>query len=420
VPHGTTTDPQSRDELLATAGRFFSEPEARVDADAFLARLPLDAPVLAFNGSWLVSGYHEVCRLNAGGGVRSAPFSGGQVVPMSSVPTMATLLALMFPMMDGQDHRHLRGLAAASFSPKRIASLRTTLANCIDDTLNDVVDSGSFDVVEDLTEVLPTAITAIQMGIPTEEHELVRRWASLAKCYHLNFTLTPAEIDAAEVALSELRAYVEALCADRRRRPGADLLSDLVAAADGGDLTSEELIAYVLMMFMNGLDTLTSGLTMAVWELLQHPEEQQRVARDPRYAEAAFDESIRLHSPVRFGARFLNDDVVVGGQLLRRDEVAILFYSAANRDASRFVDPARFDPSRSGGRHLGFGHGAHHCLGHQLALMTGSIVLQRLGTLGSRVTATTTASKLEWGEELPFNTLRALPVRVASPAAARP
>jgi cytochrome P450 len=203
------------------------------------------------------------------------------------------------------------------------------------------------------------------------------------------------------------------LCEQRRHHPGDDLLTDLVRALDAGHLTREELYAYVLMMFMNGLDTLTSGLTMAVWEFLQHDDVIDWVARDITNAEATFDEAMRLHTPVRFGARFLNEDLALGGYSLHRNEAAVLFYASSNRDPSRFIDPEHFDARRPRSRHLAFGHGAHHCLGQQLSVMTGAALLQSLASLRPRLSVSVSDSALSWGTDLLYRTLTSLPVRVA-------
>src|SRR5207247_1782003 len=118
------------------------------------------------------------------------------------------------------------------------------------------------------------------------------------------------------------------LCESRRRSPGDDLVSQLVAAVDSGELEGDELVAFVLMLFANGLETLTSGISLAVWQVLQQPEHLERVAREPEIAGLLFEECLRLASPVRAGARLLHADVELGGRLLRRGDVAILLYAA--------------------------------------------------------------------------------------------
>jgi cytochrome P450 len=406
--------PPPSEELQAAVAHYFSDPVARVGADTLLAQLSSQAPVLRVGEIWFVSRYAEICGLVAGGGVRSSPTARGQVIPMSSSPTMATLLALMFPMMDGDDHRRLRGLSAASFGPRRIEALRRELAECVSTLWRDAVEKGKFDVVADIAETLPAAVAAIQMGTPREERDAAQRWASVAKRYHMNYDLVASEIATAEEELGEFAEYVDSLCALRRRSPGDDLLSELTAAADAGRMTKDELVAYVLNMYMNGVDTLTSALTMAIWELVNSPDDLARCGADVSFAQAAFVEAVRLHSPVRFGARFLSENQEMGGCQLHRDDPVVLFYAAANRDPARYPDPATFLPMRTERRHLGFGHGSHHCIGQQLSLLTGALVLQELGNLGCRLEPDVTSATLPWGDELAFCTLTSLPVVVVS------
>lgn len=409
----TSGDTHSLNELRTATGRFFSDPSARVNPASLYSRLVREAPVLDLGPMWLVSGFDELTRLSGHREVRSFPSVRDCILPLTPVPSLATSLALMLPMRDGAEHRQLKGLATATFSASRIAQLRELIEASVDAILERAMARGEMDVVTDLALPLPVAISTAMLDVPAGDRDQVRRWAMLVRQQTLRYSQNAAEIDSVETQLREFALFVRSLCDIRRQNPGTDLISHLASAADAGQLSADELVAYILMLFVNGLETLTAGLTMAIWELLQRPEERTAAAVCRDHAEALFDETIRLHSPVRFSARTLVADIELGGHRLRAGDVVALFYSAANRDPRRFPDPDHFDSKRALGRHLGFGHSAHYCLGAALSLAVGAIVLERLAQHGDRLTTDVTPATAAWNPSLAYNTLESLPVRLA-------
>jgi cytochrome P450 len=401
------------DDLRAAVGRFFSDPGARANPALLYARLVQEAPVLELGPLWLVSGFDEVMWLSGRHEMRSFPAVGGQILPMSGIPSLARWSALMLPMRDGADQRRLRGLATSAFSPRRISELNAVIEQCIDEILAQAMMRGEMDVVDDLAVPLPVAISAAMLDVAPSDRNQVKEWAMLARKQMFRYDQNTEEVALVEAQLQDFSLFVRSLCEVRRRHPGDDLISDLASAGDAGLLSPDELVAFVLLLFMNGLETLTAGLTMGVWEFLQHAEERVAVAADRAYAEAVFDEAVRLHSPSRFSARTLASDVELNGHRLREGNVVALCYAAANRDPRRFPNADRFDPKRPRTRHLGFGHGIHACLGAVLSLSAGACVLERLAKYGGRLTTDLTPATVAWSPALAFTTLESLPVRLA-------
>lgn len=411
--------PSAQSDIAAEARRFFADPSVRANPAPLYERLLGEAPVLALGPMWLVSGFDEITWLSAHPDVRSFPAVRGRVLPMTLIPTLATWSALMFPMRDGADHRRLKSLATIAFSPQRIARIHGLIEDCVDNLLARAKARGEMEVVADLALPLPIAVSSAMLDVPAGDRDQVHAWAMLVLRQIMRYDQSAEEVAQVEAQLRDFAAFVSSLCDARRRHPGEDLISDLAAAAALGRISADEVIAFVLLLFVNGLETLTSGLTVATWELLQHPEERLAAASDRAHAEAMFDEALRLHSPVRFSARTLAADVTLGGHRLREGSVAALCYAAANRDPTRFPDPARFDPRRPRMRHLGFGHGAHYCLGARLSLVTGACVLERLAKLGDQLTTDVTPETMAWSPSLAFNTLESLPLRLSPPATKR-
>lgn len=409
------------EELRAEVARFFSDPTARQDDPAPLyRRLVTEAPVLWLDPVWLVSAHDEIARLARHPEVAVNPAVRGVEVPFSPVPTLSAVLGRMLAVRDGEDHRRLKRLAVATFSAARIAAARGTIVDAVDELLEEPLETGGFDVVADLAVPLPVAISCALLDVPPGDRERILAWSSLFSSSFGRFRLGDDDRRELELRVDELLAYIADLCAARRRSPGDDLISQLILASDRGELDDDELTAFVLMLFANGLETLTSGISLAVWQLLQSPEHLERLRRDPDIAEAMFEESLRLGSPVRASARVLTADVELGGETLRRHDVAVLLYAAGNRDPRVFADPDRFDPDRANGKQLAFGHGAHFCLGASLALGAGNVVLRRLAERCRNLATPVTPGTADWNQSLVFNGLRSLPVTfdpVAAPVA---
>ena len=408
-------------DLTAAVTRFFSDPAARRNPEPLYRRLVTEAPVLSLGPVWLVSGHAEITRLARHPEVAVNPSVRGVDVPLSPVPTLSAVLGRMLAVRDGEDHRRLKRLAGATFSASRIAAARGLIEDAVDELLDAPLAAGGFDVVADLAVPLPVAISCALLDVPPADRARVLAWSTLFSSSFGRFRLTEDEHRELQERVDELLAYIAELCETRRRSPGDDLVSQLIAATDRGELDGDELTAFVLMLFANGLETLTSGISVAVWQLLQHPEQLQRLRREAAIAEPLFEECLRLGSPVRASSRALTADIELGGNRLRRGDVAVLFFAAGNRDPRVFADPDRLDADRADGRQLAFGHGAHFCLGASLSLGAGKVVLRRIAEHCLNLATPLTPQTARWNESLVFNGLRSLPVTfdpVAAPLAA--
>jgi cytochrome P450 len=397
-------------ELTAEATRLLTDPAARRAPETLYRRLVTEAPVLSLGPVWLVSGHEEIRRLARHPEVSVNPGVRGVEIPLSPLPRLSELLGRMLAVRDGDDHRRLKRLAGVTFGAARMAKTRGTIEDVVDELLEGAMDRGHFDVVHDLATPLPVAITCALLDIPADDRPRVLGWSKLFSSTIAQFRLTDGERAERQLLVDELLAYIARLCDDRRRAPGDDLISELIAADERGELEPDELTAYVLMLFANGLETLTSGISVAVWQLLQHPWLLERLRRQPESAGAAFEECLRLGSPVRASSRAITADIELGGQLLRHGDVAVLLFAAGNRDPRVFTDPDRFDCDRRDGRQLAFGHGAHFCLGAALSMSAGEIVLARIAERCVGIETPLSPATAPWTDSVIFNGLRSLPV----------
>ncbi|MFJ9691306.1 cytochrome P450 [Kitasatospora sp. NPDC101183] len=405
------------DSLRHALTRFIQEPATQHDPSTLYRRLLTEAPVLDLGRVHVVSGYSEIVTVLTHPGTAVDPASVG--LPRAGTTELARVVARMLPMRDGADHTRLKRLATTAFSARRLERMRGRIDATVERMIQPLLEKREFDVVADLAVPLPVAISCAILDIPDSEQDRVTGWARLvARSLLEDFGADPGEHLVAELdaEFEEFRAYVEELCAARAADPGDDLISRLTVARAEGRLDDQDLMAFVVMLLANGLETLTSGLALAVWELLRRPELAELCREHPERAEAVFDEAQRLGSPVRASARALTTDVEVGGTVIPAGRVVLLLYAAANRDRRRFADPDRFDPDRAELRHLAFGHGPHHCLGAPLSLTAGAEVLRRFAEAGGvrELSTPLTPETARWSTQFVFGGLRELPVRVGA------
>ena len=398
------------DSLRHELARFIQSPAARHDPPGLYRKLLDSAPVLDLGRVQVVSGYEEIVTVLMHPGTMVDPSAVG--LARSGSSALGDVVAKMLPLRDGGDHTRLKRLATAAFSARRLEVIRTQIAETTRQSLEPLLASGSFDLVADLAVPLPVAVSCAILDVPEQDRGRVTGWAGLVARSLLDPFAGTEETAALDAEFAEFRDYVEELCAQRSADPGDDLISRLTVARAEGRIDSEDLLAFVVMLFANGLETLTSGLAVAVWQLLRTPGLAELLRTEPESAEAVFDECQRLGSPVRASARALSADVPVGGTVLPAGTVTLLLYAAANRDPRRFPDPDRFDPARAERRHLAFGHGPHHCLGAPLSLMVGGTVLRTLAAAGAERELSTplTEETAPWSEQFVFGGLRALPI----------
>ncbi|HEY2430196.1 MAG TPA: cytochrome P450, partial [Acidimicrobiales bacterium] len=195
----------------------------------------------------------------------------------------------------------------------------------------------------------------------------------------LELTVDADSLIAAAAAGREMGAYFSELLADRRRHPGDDLLSELLAVQEGGDtLTEGELISTAILLFGAGFETTTNLIGNGLLALLRHPDELRRLRGDPGLLRSGVEELLRYDSPVQLDGRMAFEDVALGDVVVEEGTFVVTLLGACNRDPSHFSAPERLDLGRDEGPPLSFGSGIHYCLGAALARVEGQVVFERL------------------------------------------
>jgi cytochrome P450 len=224
-------------------------------------------------------------------------------------------------------------------------------------------------------------------------------------------TARRAERHAANEAALDLMEYLRTQVAARRVRREGDVIGMLVAAEDGDELTEEELVAQLVLLFIAGHETTTHLIGNGALLLCRNPSELERLRSNPALIPSAIEEMLRCEAPANTIARVANEDIAVGGKVIPAGQVVLCMAGAANRDPAVFPDPDRFDVSRSPNPHLSFGGGPHFCLGAPLARLEGQIAFGRL--LARTCSITAVEAGVRWRDLVNLRGLESLPLRVA-------
>jgi cytochrome P450 len=288
----------------------------------------------------------------------------------------ADLPVLLF--MDPPDHTRLRRLVAKAFTPRSVERMRAHIAELVDAELDRAAEVGELDVVNDLGYRLPATVICELMGVPVADQHQFHGWSADAT------RLLDGDIDEdtttrGVMAVMQFVDYFNGLFEERRRQPGDDLVSGLLAAEEEGDrLDEQELRAIVLLLFMAGHETTMNLIGNGTLALLRNPDQLVRLRDDPALDAPAVEELLRFDGPVHLTARIATVDLEVGGQAMPAGSEVLALLAAANRDPARFAEPDRLDVGRADCPHLTFSYGIHYCLGAALARAEGQIAIPRL------------------------------------------
>ena len=271
--------------------------------------------------------------------------------------------------MDPPRHSALRALVSRAFTPKRVADLEPRIRAVACDLLDS--PSSPFDVAQSFAAPLPSIIMSDLLGVPEEHRESFRTWTEAF------LEVTGPEDIAGRV--ENIYALFAVLLEERRRVPGNDLMSALLAAeVDGVRLTDDELVGFCFLLLIAGNDTTTTLIGNGAELLARHPDQRAELVADSRLIAAAVEEMVRIESPTQALPRTTMRDVELHDTLIPAGSRVMLLWGAANLDDREFPDADRFDIHRDTKRHLGFGHGIHFCIGASLARLEARVAFEEL------------------------------------------
>jgi hypothetical protein len=304
-------------------------------------------------------------------------------------------------MRSGPDHRRLRGTIAKDFTPSRVEALQGPMVEMAHDLIDGFAAQGEVEIVEAYGNALPLAIISRLLDVPAKDHAQIERWMEGFKHAVQFLPMSAEELAETNAAISGLGEYFTALIAERRQHPGEDLLSALIAQADAGAMSEQELVVNAWGLYAAGHETSGNAICDAIHTLIEHPSELSRLQRDWSLLETAVDELLRFDGPGLATNRLFPHEITIGEHTLPAGMPVVLYMAGANHDPRHFEDPERLDLSRENARdHLGFGHGPHRCVGQHMARATIAVAVQMLFT---RLHDLRILGQVEWNERSVFH-----------------
>jgi len=317
----------------------------------------------AGNGYFAVTKHEDVSAISKDSKNWSTWVNGAIIrFPGEMMREQIELQRVILINQDPPEHTATRAIISRGFTPRSIAELEETMVNRGAQIVQDAVKRGTGNFVEEIAAELPLQAIADLIGVPQEDRHKLFDWS--------NQMLAGEDPDYAgnnDVAAAEILGYAMMLAADRQANPRDDLITKLIQAHKGErGLTDDEFGYFVILLAVAGNETTRNAISHGMNAFLDNPEQWEIWKRD-RPA-TMVDEVVRWATPVTVFQRTALDDVEIGGHLFKKGQRAALFYASANFDEDVFDDPYTFNILRDPNPQLGFGgHGAHYCLGANLA-----------------------------------------------------
>jgi cytochrome P450 len=375
---------------------------ARLREHAPVVRVP-EPPLLGQPGGpgfWLVTRHADVQRV-LGDPKRFSSWLGATQVRDPATPADLAYVRRMMLNMDPPEHSRLRRLVARSFTPRAVAGLEAAIGSTARGIVDRVLgaggsDEGEIDFATGIAADLPLLTLAEVLGVPERDRWLLFDWSNRVIGWQDPDYATSAAFRAHEgtdlarqalrvrpepgpdgrmpdprtrSGMADLYAYAHLLAGHKRERPGADVMSILLAQVDtdGARVSVEEFENMFWLFAVAGNETLRNGLPGAMIALLDHPAVMADLRADPARVPLFVEEALRWWTPVMVFRRTATADVDLAGVPVRAGDKVVVSFASANRDGRVFAEADRFDPTRQPNPHLTFGYGPHFCLGAHLA-----------------------------------------------------
>jgi cytochrome P450 len=278
--------------------------------------------------------------------------------------------------VDPPVHSRLRGALRLAFSPSALrARFEPIVRRKVIELIEAFADTGRADFARDLARPLPGTTMFSWFGFPEADHPQLLTW------FGQMLERDPGERalpDRAIAGRDRMRAYMHAAAEERRGALREDLMSELVAANEAGEITADEVLGSSMLLFVAGITTTSGLISNSLVHLDRYRDQRDRIRDDPSVIPAAIEELLRFDAPIQALARTAIHDIEIHDSVIPEGARVALVWASANRDERRWVDPDRLDISRAPQRHVSFGDGIHHCLGAPLARLEARILFEEL------------------------------------------
>ena len=360
----------------------------------------------AGTGYWAMSKHADVAAVSKNSKDFSSAENGAIIRFQEGIlREQVELQRVMLINQDPPEHTATRHIISRGFTPRSIGALEQIMKDRAARIVEEAVGRGEGNFVEEVACELPLQAIADLLGVPQEDRRKLFDWSNQMLSY--DDPDVPGDPD---TAAAEILGYAMEMAADRKATPRDDIVTKLVHAdKDGRGLNDDEFGYFVIMLTVAGNETTRNAITHGMNAFLDHPDQWDLWKRE-RPA-TMVDEVIRWATPVSVFQRTALNDVEVGGVEVTKGQRVGLFYASANFDDDVFEDPYTFDITRDPNPHVAFGgHGAHYCIGANLARQEVRLMFDALADLAPDISKAGDPRRLRSGW---INGIKDLPVRYA-------
>jgi len=379
-------------ERTAIEGIDLNDPErfVRMEHHAMFTTLRAEDPVywqaddLKGGGYWNVVKHADLIEINRDTATFSSEVGGTMIMsgqqPVGEDPdAMMDTRGVLMLDMDPPKHTRYRLLVNKGFTPRMIGLIEQALRHRAALIVDNVIEAGTADFVEDIASELPLQAIAEIMGVPQEDRRKLFEWSNRM------VGGGDPEYMAADTgdAFVELFTYVNELAGARRKDPHDDIVTKLLnSEIDGEQLSELEFDMFMMLLAVAGNETTRNATAHGMHALLTHPDQFELLRNDPEARmDDAVEEVLRWASPVLHFRRTATVDTEIRGRAIKAGDRVVIWHISANRDEEVWDDPFAFDITRSPNPHVAFGGGgSHFCLGANLARMELKLILTELVT----------------------------------------
>ena len=373
------------------------------------ARMRREAPIRwnanpHFGGFWSLTRAADVEAVSKDTATFSSHRGGIFLQPDQVAPLDLTREVLLYK--DPPDHTKYRKIMQTAFVPATVAKLEGEVREIVTRVIDDVIERGACDVVEDIAVRVPLLVLARLMALPEEDVPKLYEWTEAIEASQRS--IEPNQ------AVETFVAMAGYLFQQVEQQIGEGNAESLVmrlrnAEVDGDRLTDPEITTFFSLLVFAGNDTTRNTTSAGVLALLEHPDQLAILRDDRSLVGGAVEELLRWTSVVQWFVRTATKDTQIGDQPIAEGDRVMLWYASASRDEERYADPQRFDVTRTDHAHAAFGGGGRHfCLGAGLARLELRVIFEELLR---RMPDIELAGPVERVETSWANALTSLPVR---------
>ena len=284
--------------------------------------------------------------------------------------------------LDPPDHTRLRRIVSKSFTPSAMERLRPRIQQLVDNVLDRAQNTGTLELIDDLAFPVPFQVISELLDMPTDRADELREWSQIIT-NSLEPTATDDDLVSSEDAIAQLVPYLTLIIEDRRKHLSDDMLSSLITAEESGEqMTTEELMAFVVLLYIAGHETTVNLIGNGTLALLKNPE-QLAFIHNNGLTQSHIDELLRFDGPVQHTVRvplipvhYMVDNEQI---TVQPGTMVLTSLGGANHDPSMFENPNDLQLNRANSnRHMAFASGIHYCLGASLAKLETEIAIGSL------------------------------------------